>query len=209
MIIISHRGYWKDWDERNQRIAFERSFDMGYGTETDLRDICGKIVISHDMPQGNEITFEEVLKIMNGRNLPLALNIKADGQADKIMELLQKYNHTNYFTFDMSIPDQVFQIKRGLNVYTGLSDLLKTPVLFDKSLGVWLDCFESDWYDSEVIDDLIAQGKKVCIVSADLHKRDTDYQWGIIKKCTSFNSENLMLCTDYPEKAKEYFYDKN
>ena len=31
--------------EKNKKIAFERSFDLGYGTETDLRDICGKIVI--------------------------------------------------------------------------------------------------------------------------------------------------------------------
>lgn len=209
MIILSHRGYWKEWEERNQRVAFERSFEMGYGTETDLRDICGKIVISHDMPKGDEITFEEILKIMNGRNLPLALNIKADGQADVIKELLQKYNHTNYFTFDMSIPDQVVQIQKGLTVFTGLSDLLKAPVLFEKSAGVWLDCFDSDWYDASVIDNLIAQGKKVCLVSADLHKRTTNYQWKVIKGCASFNNDNLMLCTDYPEKAKEYFNDKN
>ena len=73
MQIISHRGYWKNPDERNQHVAFVRSFDSGFGTETDLRDICGKIVVSHDMPTGNEITFEEVLRIMDGRNLPLAL----------------------------------------------------------------------------------------------------------------------------------------
>ena len=181
MQILSHRGYWEEWSERNQKIAFERSFDMEYGTETDLRDICGKIVISHDMPKGNEISFEEVLKIMNGRNLPLALNIKADGQADKIKELLTKYNHTNYFTFDMSIPDMVVQIDKGVNVFTGLSDILKTPVLLDKSKGIWLDSFKSDWYESEVIDNLIKQGKKVCIVSADLHKRETEYQCFFLK----------------------------
>ena len=37
------------------------------------------------MPQGNEITFEELLQIMDGRNLPLALNIKADGMANEIL----------------------------------------------------------------------------------------------------------------------------
>ena len=74
MKIISHRGYWIDFKrENNQRIAFERSFDMGYGTETDLRDINGTIVISHNMPVGGEMTFEELLKIMNGRNLPFLM----------------------------------------------------------------------------------------------------------------------------------------
>lgn len=205
MQILSHRGYWKEVSEKNQKIAFERSFDLGFGTETDVRDIKGKLVISHDMPSGEEITFEEVLQIMNGRNLPLAINIKADGLCDEIKNLLLKYNHTNYFCFDMSIPDMVVQLKKEMQVFTGLSDILPNPVLLDKSAGVWLDCFNSDWYGTDVIDNLISQNKKVCIVSADLHKRETDYQWELISKCKSINNDNLMLCTDYPEKAKEYF----
>jgi len=206
MTILSHRGYWKETHEKNQKIAFERSFNLGFGTETDLRDIAGKIVISHDMPKGGEITFEEVLRIMNGRNLPLALNIKADGMADAVLELLGRYSHTHYFTFDMSIPDMVFQVKRGVRVFTGLSDIQPTPVLLDKSAGVWLDCFNSDWYRTDIIDDLIADGKSVCAVSADLHRRETGRQWEIIKSCKNIDSENLMLCTDYPEKAREFFY---
>ena len=182
MIILSHRGLWKTPNERNTRAAFVHSFDAGFGTETDLRDICGKIVISHDMPHGDEITFEEVLQIMDGRNLPLALNIKADGQAAQIQELLAKYNHTNYFTFDMSIPDMVVQMDAGLNVFTGFSDILPTPVLLDRASGVWLDSFYSDWWDDSDIQNLINKNKSVCIVSSDLHKRDTSFQWENVKK---------------------------
>ena len=206
MIILSHRGYWKELSERNQSSALARSFDMGFGTEIDLRDIAGKIVISHDMPKGGEITFEEVLRIMNGRNLPLALNIKADGLADPILELLAMYKHTNYFTFDMSIPDMVFQLERGMRVFTGLSDILPAPVLLDKSAGIWLDCFNSDWYGADTIDNLITNGKSVCVVSADLHKRETVRQWAIVKNCKNFDSEKLLFCTDHPEKAQEFFY---
>lgn len=209
MQILSHRGFWLETEERNKREAFVRSFEAGIGTETDLRDICGKIVISHDMPKGDEITFEEVLQIMNGRNLPLALNIKADGQAEAIKHLLAKYNHTNYFTFDMSIPDMVVQISAGLSVFGGQSDILPNAVLFDKTQGIWLDCFYSDWYEADTIDNLIQAGKKVCIVSADLHKRDTAKQWAIIKQSKYFNSNDLLLCTDKPIEAKEYFYVQN
>lgn len=205
MIIISHRGYWRKLSERNQRIAFERSFDAGYGTETDLRDCKGRILIAHDMPKGDEISFEEVLQIMNGRNLPLALNIKADGQAVAIKTLLARYHHTNYFTFDMSIPDMVVQINEGLPVYTGLSDILTVPVLLDKAQGVWLDCFNSDWWRPETVDHLINQGKKVCIVSADLHKRTVEKQWNLLHSCKTLSNPNLMLCTDSPEKAEEFF----
>ena len=206
MIILSHRGYWKSEEERNQEVAFHRSFDLGYGTETDIRDIQGKLVISHDMPQGNEITFEELLQIMGGRNLPLALNIKADGMANEILRLLKKYNHTNYFTFDMSIPDMVVQLKTELTVFTGLSDILSPAVLLDQAKGIWLDCFNSDWYDSKLVDTYLEMGKSVCIVSADLHKRDVKDQWSIIKQCKHFDSDSLMLCTDYPETAREFFY---
>lgn len=209
MIILSHRGLWKTPNERNTRAAFVHSFDAGFGTETDLRDIAGKIVISHDMPTGNEITFEEVLQIMDGRNLPLALNIKADGQSVKIQELLAKYNHTNYFTFDMSVPDMVVQMDAGLKVFTGFSDILPTPVLLDRASGVWLDSFYSDWWDDSDIQNLINKNKSVCIVSSDLHKRDTSFQWENVKKLRALESKNLMLCTDKPLEAKGYFYDKN
>lgn len=209
MIILSHRGLWNNLEERNQKEAFIRSFDAGFGTETDLRDIKGKIVISHDMPKGDEITFEEVLQLMNGRNLPLALNIKADGQAEAIKELLLKYGQTNYFTFDMSIPDQVVQIKTGLNVYTGLSDILPTPALLEESKGIWLDCFYSDWWKPDIVERLLTEKKKVCIVSADLHKRDVRLQWAVIEMIKGLESDNLMLCTDKPTEAKEYFYGRN
>lgn len=209
MQILSHRGFWKNLSERNKKTAFERSFNAGFGTETDLRDICGKIVISHDMPQGGEISFEELLQLMDGRNLPLALNIKADGMSAAILELLNKYNHTNYFTFDMSVPDMVVQLKQGLNVYTGLSDIIRQPILAEEAGGIWLDCFNSDWYQPETIDFWAKQGKKICIVSADLHHRDTDGQWQIISRCRHLNSDGIMLCTDKPDAALHYFGGKH
>jgi hypothetical protein len=209
MQILSHRGLWLSQNERNTKEAFVRSFDMNLGTETDLRDICGKIVISHDMPKGDEISFEEVLQIMDGRNLPLALNIKADGQATIIKELLTKYGHTNYFTFDMSIPDMVVQLDCNLKVFTGKSDILTEAVMLNRADGVWLDSFYTDWFSAKDVDDILKQKKKVCIVSADLHKRETQKQWEIIKNCQYFASNDLLLCTDKPYEAREFFNDKN
>ena len=205
MQILSHRGYWQKLEERNTKKAFERSFEYGFGTETDLRDICGKIVISHDMPKGNEITFEEVLQLMKGQNLPLALNIKADGQIDEILRLLAKYNHTNYFTFDMSIPDMVVQVKKGANVFTGLSDILTPPVLLEQAAGVWLDAFNGVWYNLNIIDDLLKKGKSVCIVSDDLHGRNTDTQWQMLRQYDNIKTNSLLLCTDKPKEALAYF----
>ena len=207
MKIISHRGYWIDFKrENNQRIAFERSFDMGYGTETDLRDINGTIVISHNMPVGGEMTFEELLKIMNGRNLPLALNIKADGQALEIQKLLKKYGHTNYFTFDMSIPDLVYQVENtSLNVYSGYSDINPVIALEHKVKGVWLDSFYEPWYQQERVSGILKKGKKVCIVSEDLHGRANTEQWKLLKDAPFCNDDNIMLCTNMLADAIDYF----
>ncbi len=200
MQILAHRGFWLNENEKNTKIAFERAFDNNFGIETDLRDIKGTIVISHNMPQGNEMTFEELLQLLGGRNLMLALNIKADGQADEIKRLLNNYNHTNYFTFDMSIPEMVYQHKLGLKVFTGMSDIIPQPIMYDKAEGVWLDCFNSDWFNEEDILKIKENNKKVCIVSPDLHKREYKSIWKKYK-----NVSNIMICTDYPKEAKEFF----
>lgn len=201
-MILAHRGYWKKEEEKNTKEAFKKAFDCGFGIETDLRDIKGEIVISHDMPKGNEMTFEDVLVLLGGRNLPLALNIKADGMAFKIKKLLEKYNHTNYFTFDMSIPEMVVQHKMGLNVFTGISDIVPNPIMYKEAQGVWLDCFYSDWFSKKEIKEILDAGKKVCIVSPDLHKREYKNVWARYK-----DVKGIMLCTDFPDEAKEYFND--
>lgn len=202
--VLAHRGYWLKEEEKNTSIAFRRAFDLGFGIETDLRDIAGKIVISHNMPVGNEMSFVELMQLLDGRNLPLALNIKADGMAQEIKKILADFHHTHYFTFDMSIPDMVCQCQAGLNVFTGMSDLLPAPVLLNKAKGIWLDSFNSDWFGSKEINELLAQGKQVCIVSPDLHHRPYKTQWSKYK-----DLNGIMLCTDYPMEAEEYFNGKN
>lgn len=198
--IIAHRGFWKSEKEKNTLYAFEKAFDKYFGIETDLRDAQGEIVISHDIPLGNEAKFEDVLKILDKRNLPLALNIKSDGLAEKISELLKKYQVTNYFCFDMSIPQMVVYKDLGLNFFTGVSDICPNGVLFEEAKGVWLDSFYTDWFSKDDIQKYLEQGKEICIVSPDLHKREYKNIWNRYK-----DIGGIMLCTDYPDEAKEFF----
>lgn len=204
--IIAHRGLWLTPEEKNTRAALARAFDRGFGVETDLRDCMGEIVISHNMPTGGEMTFAELLRLLDGRDLTLALNIKADGMAEPVLDLLRKYRHSNYFTFDMSLPDARCQLQLGLRCFTGLSDLLPQPPLFEHAAGVWLDCFDSDWYDAAVINGLLQQGKQVCAVSPDLHQRPYKKLW---EKCRAVASSGFMLCTDHPQEAEEFFNGQN
>lgn len=200
MEILSHRGFWKTPEEKNTMVAFRRSFDLGLGTETDIYAHNGQIVIAHDPPTGAPLLFEDVLKAMDGRNLTLALNIKSDGlYLLGLKELLAEYNHTNYFCFDMSTPQLVKYLAQGLNCYTGCSDIQPQAPLLDQSSGVWLDCFNGDWFSASDVAAFTSRGKHVCCVSADLHGRSYQRQWSKLK------GSSARLCTDHPLEALDFF----
>ena len=201
MIIISHRGYWKEPAEKNQPVAFHRSFDLGFGTETDLRDNTGQLVIAHDMPRGDEPTLDQMLDILGPRDLPLAINIKADGLAAPLKQKMTERNLTRWFTFDMSVPETVTQIRQGLPVYTRASEYEPKPALYDQAIGVWLDAFVSDWYSEQDIAAFLNDDKHVALVSPELHRRDHETLWTWLRASCIVHHPNLMLCTDLPEHA--------
>ena len=207
MKIISHRGYWKTAHEKNTEVAFRRSFDLSFGVETDVRDCCGKIVISHDMPIGSELEFDCFVDVVSQygakHKMTIALNIKSDGMADMIKGTLDRYKCLDYFAFDMSIPDMRSYIEIGVPVFSRISDYEKEPVFADMVSGFWVDSFESDWFDDMFVNDLLQGGKTVCIVSPELHKREYLKLWARLRLIE--HNENLILCTDYPVEAHSFF----
>jgi glycerophosphoryl diester phosphodiesterase len=208
MVVLSHRGYWKEVHEKNLPKSFERSFSLGFGTETDIRDYKGELVISHDIADKNCISIKEMFEIYNkyDNTLPLALNIKADGLQVKLKELLEEYKITNYFVFDMSIPDGLGYLKQNIKVFTRESEYEKVPSFYDEACGIWLDEFQGHWITKEVIEKHIGNNKQICIVSSDLHKREYKKEWQHYKTIEKeLGIDNLMICTDYPKIAKEFF----
>lgn len=208
MIVLSHRGYWKDAAEKNQPVAFHRSFDLGFGTETDVRDRGGELVISHDPPRGGEMTLDEMLDILGDRDLPMAMNVKADGLADAVKAAFAKRPHlTRWFLFDMSVPDMVQQFKRANPVFARLSEYEPTVPdrILSQSVGVWLDGFDGEWWTPALIDDLTQRGKTVCVVSPDLHKRDPAACWADLAAHPFARPGLVLVCTDRPEEARTVF----
>ena len=207
MKIISHRGFWEKSSEKNTKIAFERSFLNSYGTETDIRDLFGHLVISHDVPTGAEIKFEDFLCLVESnsdkRALTIAVNIKADGLASLLKDALDRHPDIDCFVFDMSIPDMQNYFELNIPVFTRMSEVEQAPVWLDKSSGVWLDSFESDWYSAELIEELLQRQKYVCIVSPELHSRNYANLWKNVHHLKGY--ERLILCTDHPDLAKGFF----
>lgn len=208
MKIISHRGYWIKPKEKNTLKAFERSFDMGFGTETDLRDLNNKICISHDPATSvNNLDIDSFSMLYKSYNtsLPLALNVKSDGLQTLLEEFIKNGNIEDYFFFDMSIPDTINYIRKNLNVFIRQSEYEKDLPFYQKAKGVWLDSFQKMWYSQSVVLDHLNNGKKVAIVSAELHSRDHRRQWEILKEWPFIKDQRILLCTDFPEDASKFF----
>jgi hypothetical protein len=207
MQIISHRGLWQTPDQRNTIQAFSRSLHLGFGLETDIRDMNGQLVISHDPPRDSVDTLDKLLNLYASNpefsNLPLAINIKADGLAASIKESFDRLPNMNYFVFDMSVPDMRSYIKLGLPVYTRVSEV-EAPIFYSESCGVWLDGFESEWFGEGKLDNLVSDKKPVCIVSPELHGRNYQELWGVLRRYR--DNPFITLCTDFPEKARLFFF---
>lgn len=203
MNILCHRGFWKTNDEKNSAVAFARGFELGLGTETDIRDCNGELVISHDLPCGEELRFSDFLKMLPDQLL-LALNVKSDGLLDQARSILERAGHKNYFFFDMSVPDMIQYLRASEPIALRISEYETLAESFCNQVQyVWLDAFESIWYDHKIIDQLLSKDLHVIIVSAELHKRDHSSQWKMLAKYKDVN--NLTLCTDLPIEAMDTF----
>ncbi len=203
MRVISHRGFWTRADEKNQPVAFRRSFGLGFGTETDLRDRAGRIVISHDPADDGAMTLEDYLGIVRDSGQPdllQALNIKADGLAQPLAAAMKGFEHP-WFVFDMSVPDMVQHLKAGNPVYARMSEHEPFPeTLQGRIEGIWLDAFDGTWFGPRDVESLLDRGLGVCIVSPELHRR-ADYAdlWTALQPLR--HHTNLTLCTDLPTEA--------
>ena len=200
MQIISHRGYWRAPSEKNTRAAFDRTVAAGFGTETDVRDLAGRLVVSHDPPAGGEMDWAELLEIFRGRGLPLAVNVKADGLAPLLQSAFEGWD-AHWFAFDMSGPETVRYARLGLPFYTRHSDLEPEPILYAQAKGVWLDSFTDDaWIDAGAVAGHLSVGKAVCVVSSELHGRDPAPLWARLRRLRGL--AGVMLCTDRPDDAR-------
>lgn len=210
MKILAHRGYWNDRITNNSPEALFEALKRGYGFESDIRDYEGKLVISHDIANADSQPAEEVFEWLRdfSDQHTFAVNIKADGLKLLLLRLLEKYSIKNYFVFDMSIPQLIEFNKHNMVFFTRQSEFEKDLVFYDKAAGVWIDGFFDDsWITESLLKKHIDCGKKVCLVSPELHKRSYQEFWS---KISQFNIDfsSVFLCTDYPDEASNYFGNK-
>lgn len=209
--IIAHRGVWNENHEKNSVGAFKKALENGFGIETDLRDFNGNIVISHDIPSKTCITFKEFMGIVQEYpSQTLALNIKSDGLQHLIKNNLSI--DTQYFFFDMSVPDTLGYAKNDLEFFTRYSDIEPYPSLVNDATGIWVDNFSSNILDIDAVVRFLDLNKKIVLVSPELHGFEYNVYWEQLLKYLKQNpckAKYVGLCTDKPFNAREYFSHAN
>jgi hypothetical protein len=206
MKIIAHRGMWLNAREKNTLIAFERALENGFAIETDFRDYNGRLVISHDLPQKNSLNANIFFDLCNQYPSvgPHAINVKSDGLQNLFAKHLRQWPFERYFIFDMSIPDAIAYLKSGLNTFSRVSEYESFNNFNAMTRGVWVDAFEREWYSNKLLRKYHLEGQSIVIVSPELHGRDYKPLWTMIRKLNKLEI-NLMLCTDFPIEAQDYF----
>lgn len=208
LAYLAHRGLWGGKAAPNSFGAMRAAWARGWGVETDLRDCAGSVVVSHDPPSGDELTFEALLQghALHGLGTTLALNIKADGLAPVVAAALTKHAVPveDVFVFDMSVPDTFSWLDVGVPVLARWSDVERNPVLVERSSGVWLDAFQDDeWWGSSELEAVRQDGRVLALVSPELHRRDPAPAWVRLAALRHLWPERTWLCTDRPDDAKQ------
>ena len=208
--IIAHRGFWQDDSgiiaEPNSRKALVGAFERGWGVETDVRDLDGELVISHDMPRSSDdlVSLAELVEASIVGASPVALNIKSSGLGPRLREEVPEECWKNWYLFDMPVCDLVAFERLGLAYYTRVSDVEHELVGLDSARGVWVDGFYSEFRDMDLLARLLESGKELCMVSPELHKRDgLSETWETWRDFSKW--EGWSICTDLPVRAEELF----
>lgn len=212
MEILAHRGIWIDKAEQNTLTGLEKAIVAGFGVELDVRDYCGNLVLSHDIPDELSPSFLDFLEVYVSHKSvsSLAVNIKADGLAPLISTTFERFGITSkYFCFDMSVPERFAYLRKSLTVAQRISQYDFVPDKLESDMPVWVDTFGASQLPIDNLNLLVDGTAPIAIVSNELHGQNHIQLWQslqnwIVEK-SLIDDSRIMLCTDFPFEAEGYF----
>lgn len=205
MEIIAHRGFLEGPAKPGDG-QLGTALSHGFGVEFDIRDSSDGIVLAHDPWESDPVHLGRFLSTLPAAGT-LAINIKSCGLASRLRQELDAHgvSPARCFCFDMAVPDHLSYPKNGLPAYARLSELEPLGDFARKADGIWLDGFESTWWDCDMVESLLRGGSRVCVVSPDLHRRNWHECWAVIRESGLHLEPGMALCTDYSFEARAYF----
>jgi hypothetical protein len=157
---------------RINTIAQLQNTPVEYGVELDLRPDGNKIIIHHDpFAQGED--FEDWLKFYKHKFI--ILNTKAEGMEERVIALMEKYQISNYFFLDLSLPFLIKYMKKGVSKIAVRFSEFEPMEFVMKFAGkvewVWVDCF-TDLPLNQDNYTILKKHFKLCLVSPELQGFD-------------------------------------
>ncbi len=199
MRILAHRGFWKQSGSKNSIEAIAAAFNQGWGIETDVRSIDGKLLLSHDPIDRRVATpWEQMVTCWNATpSLPLFLNIKEDGLLELLKPYLDGWRDRTVVCFDMSVPELV-RYSRALpsaQLATRISEWEDAPL---RAYCDWIWC---DGFESGPELERLYPAKGLAFVSPELHGRPANGFRAKLERFAEKHPMAVLLCTDDPEGA--------
>lgn len=171
-----------------------------FGVEIDLRSEGADIILNHDpfMKGPNLETFLEYYS-HNG----LILNCKAEGMEQRILKSLEKFNISNFFFLDLSIPFLIKTHQSGCNNIAVRFSEYEPKEFVEKFKNkcdwVWIDSFSGKYFNSSDLK-YLSNFFKICLMSPELR----GFNSSIIKtlKVKYQNIKIDSVCTKTPNLWK-------
>ena len=114
----------------------------------------------------------------------------------------------------MSIPELISAYRKNIkDIFCRNSEFESTEKVLNFSTGIWLDSFDGVHQNlKSLILDFLDKEKKIAIVSPELHVKDRKLMYNCWKEIKDLDIPNdlkqtLMICTDYPLIARDFFKD--
>ena len=224
MIILAHRGNLDGPDRKteNTREVYEKALGAGFGLEIDVRrDAHGRFYISHDvMPwtQKNSLDGFKVVFRAHAQSV-VAVNVKELGYENELAELVRQdvFGQQSFlFDFELLEPSTPGRAQRLIRSTVSLEEHRLASRVSDHGESIerclsipakvtWVDEFERFWLTEDVVCRLRAAGRKIFVISPELHGFDGQTRlarWGDFKQWRVDG-----ICTDFAMEAREFFWE--
>ena len=206
MILIRHRV--NTLDEL-------KKVKLNEGAEIDVRYHKDKLILHHDPfshHKNNCLLLKEFLSSWESLG-PIILNIKTEGIEHECISLMNKFNLSNWFFLDLSMPYFVKYSnlvskkkiigfsKKNLAVRFSEHEPLEYALSFsNKCDWIWVDCFSHLPLNRDTYKSIKQANFKICLVSPELqgHTKENIKEF----KSRVSKMEIEAICTKFPELWK-------
>jgi hypothetical protein len=203
--IITRHGYRPTADAPMRHGAYQHAIEAGYGTEADISDCSGALIASTGIAGDRDIRLPDLLDMMDGLNLPLALHVHSPGLAHALHIELHRHAPSPWFAFGMNPYDMATYVTIGLPVYTSIGAVNDEVPFYDEAAGVWLDPAEHPWTEPRHLAAFLQDGKNLCVIDTAPPGPASHQAWALLRDISIRDHPGLILCTSEPAEAANYF----